>query len=112
MFRLVGRTDHHLTRDFAVQVQGHVLFEAVERLGAAFATVTHVGVLNGDPSVRGHVLLDAPRARASLRVWLGILRDNLLDSLQRVLDGRLLRRKALLLREPIFPPLHLLQDQA
>ena len=74
--------------------------------------MTPGGVLQGDPSVRGHVRLDAPRARASRRVWLGILRDHLRDRLQRVLDGRLLRRKALLLREPIFPPLHLLQDQA
>ena len=34
MFRVVGRTDHHLARDVAVQVQSNVLFEAVERLGS------------------------------------------------------------------------------
>ena len=77
MLRVVGWTAPHLACDVAVHVQGHVLFEAVERFGAALAAVAHGGVRNGDPAGGGHVLREAPRARSPLRVWLGILRDNL-----------------------------------
>ena len=110
MRRGVGRTAHPLARAFAGQGQG--LLAAGASWGAALAAVAHVGVLHGAPSVGGHGLLEAPRARSPLRGWLGSLRANLADGLQDLRPGRRRRREAWRLLEPAFPPRHLLQAQA
>lgn len=65
MLRVVGRGDHHLARDLAVQVECYVLFEAVAGFGTALAAVTPVGVRNGDAAVGSHARRDAPRAQPS-----------------------------------------------
>ena len=60
MLRLMGRTDYHLPRDFAIPIHRKVLLEAVEGFRAAFAAVADVFILDRDAPVRGDVLLDAP----------------------------------------------------
>src|SRR5215475_4858176 len=83
----------------------------MERLGTALATVAHSGVLKRDTPVRGHVLLDALAPWPPLRVWFGVLRDNLGDGVHDRLQRRRLRREARMLLQPVFPSLHLLQHQ-
>jgi hypothetical protein len=112
MLGLVRRADHSLPDDFALQIHRKVLLEAIESFGAAFAAVTHVLILEREASVRRDVLLEAPPARPALRVWCGILRDNLGDGLYDLLERRCLRRQGVLLLQPVLPPCHLLQDQA
>src|SRR5256885_11513753 len=112
MLGLVRRADHHLPRDFAIQIHRKVLLEAIEGFGAAFTTVAHVFILERDASVRCDMLLDTPPSRPSLRVWFSILRDNLGDGLHDLLYRRFLGRQGVLLLQPVLPPCHLLQDQA
>ena len=88
MLWLVGWADHDLARDMTIQVQHEVFLKAVERFGAALTTVPHVRILNGDAPIRGHMLLDALAPRATVRVWFGVLRDNLGDRVHDVLQGR------------------------
>src|SRR5712691_7472683 len=112
MLRLIRRADHHLPGDFAIQIHGKVFLEAVEGFGAAFAAVAHVFILDRDAPVRRDVLLDTSPARSTLRVWLGVLRDNLCEGIHDLLQRRCLGRQGLLLRQPALPLFHLLQDQA
>src|SRR5215467_4340053 len=77
MLWLVRWADHDLARDMTIQVQHEVFLKAVERFGAALTTVPHVRILNGDAPIRGHLLLDARAPRPTIRVWFGVLRDNL-----------------------------------
>src|SRR5256712_1823598 len=100
MLWLVRRTDHHLSGDYAIQIHGKVLLEAVEGFGAALAAVAHVFILDGDAPVRRDVLRDAPPSRPSLRIWFRILRDNLGDGLHHLLDRRFLDRQGVLLLRP------------
>ena len=85
MLRLIRRADHHLPGDFAIQIDGKVLFEAVESFGAAFAAVADVLILDRDAPVRRDVLLEPSPARSALRVWLGVLRENLRDGVPAVI---------------------------
>ena len=50
--------------------------------------------------------------RATLRIWFGVLRDNLGDRVHDVLQGRRILHKALVLLQPFFPAIHLFQHQA
>ena len=62
MLWLIGRADHHLPDDFAIQIDGKVLFEAVEGFRTAFATVAYVFILKRDAPVRRDVLREtSPR---------------------------------------------------
>src|SRR5215510_14225872 len=109
---LVRWADHDLARDMTIQVQHEVFLKAVERFGAAFTTVSHVRLLNGNAPIWGHLLLDALAPRATVRVWFGVLRANLGDRVHDVLQGRHLLHKALVLLQPLFPALDLFQHQA
>src|SRR5215510_9864274 len=112
MLRLIGRTDHDLPDDLAVQIDGKVLFEAVEGLCTAFAAMTYVLILDRDAPVRGDVLLETSPARPASWVWFGILPNNLCDGLHDLLQRRLLGGQRLLLRQPALPPCHFLEHQA
>src|SRR6266851_10416177 len=59
-----------------------------------------------------HVLLDALSPRATLRVWFGVLRGNLGDGVHDNLQGGHSRREALVLLQPSFPAVYLVQHQA
>src|SRR5438132_10091126 len=111
MLRRVRWAHHDLAGHFAVQVEQKVFLEAVEGFGTALATVTHRLVLNGNASIGRYMLFDPPPAWPTLGVWLGVLRHKLADRLHHLLQRWLVRRKALL-RQPAFPPFHLLQHQA
>ena len=65
MLRLIGWTDHDLPDDFAIQIYGKMLFEAVEGFGAAFAAVAPVFLLDRDAPVRRDVLLETSPARSA-----------------------------------------------
>src|SRR6476620_5599580 len=112
MLRLMRRADDHLPGDCALHIDSKVLLEAGTGCGAAFAAVAHVFLLDRDAPGRRDVLLDPSPAWATLRVWLGVLRDNLRDGLHDLLQRQFLRRQGLLLLQPTLPPCHLLQDQA
>ena len=105
MLGLVGWADHNLARDMTIQVQHEVFLKAVERFGTALTTVPHVRILNGNAPIRGHLLLDARAPRATVRVWFGVLRDNLGDRVHAVLQGRHSLHQTLVLLQPIFPAL-------
>src|SRR5688572_5175851 len=111
MLRLIGRTDHHLPDDLAIQIYGKVLLETVEGFGTAFAAVPHILILDRDTSVRRNVRLETSPARSTPWVWLGVLRDNLRDGLHDLLQRRLLGGQGLLLLQPALPSFHFLQDQ-
>src|SRR5919109_3151325 len=112
MLWLVGRAHHHLAGHFAIKVQHKVFLEPVEWFGAALATVAHIRVLNGDTPIRGHVLLDTLSTRSTLRVWFRVLCRNLGDGIHDRLQGWGIRREALMLLQPSFPAVYLLQHQA
>src|SRR5262247_3130706 len=97
MLWLVRWADHDLVSDMTIQVQHEVFLKAVERFGAALTAVPHVRILNRDAPIRGHLLLDALAPRATVRVWFGVLRDNLSDRVHDVLQGRHILHKALML---------------
>src|SRR5207245_11630352 len=102
MLWLVRRTDHHLSGDYAIQIHGKVLLEAVEGFGAALAAVAHVLILDGDAPVRRDVLRDAPPPRPSLRIWFSILRDTLGDGLHPLLDLRFLDCQGAMLLQYVY----------
>src|SRR5262245_19506152 len=102
---LIGWADHDLARDMTIQVQHEVFLKAVERFGTALTTVPHVRILNGDTPIRGHMLLEALAPRATVRVWFGVLRDNLGDRVHDVLQRRPILHQALVLLQPLFPAL-------
>src|SRR5437764_10063241 len=106
MLRLIRRADHNLPGDFAIQIYGKVLLEAVEGFGAACAAVAHILILDRDASVRRDGLLDTSSARCTRRVWLGVLGGNLRDGLHDLLERRFLDRKGLRLLQPALPPGH------
>src|SRR5215510_11114953 len=112
MLWLVRWADHDLVSDMTIQVQHEVFLKAVERFGAALTAVPHVRILNRDAPIRGHLLLDALAPRATVRVWFGVLRDNLSDRVHDVLQGRHILHKALMLLQPRVPALDLCQHQA
>src|SRR5512133_2238954 len=103
---------HDLARDMPIQGQHEVFLKAVARFGTALMTVPHGRILNGDAPTRGHLLLDTLAPRATVRLWCGVLRDNLGDRVHDVLQGRHILPKALVLLQPLFPALHLGPDQA
>src|SRR5262249_24822713 len=107
MVRLIGRKDHHLPDDFAIQIDGKVLFKAIEGFCTAFAAVAYVFILDRDAPVRRDVLLEPSSTRSAPRVWLGILCENLRDGLHDLLQRRLLGGPGLLLLQPALPPGHL-----
>src|SRR2546423_15037304 len=109
MLGLVRRADHHLPRDFAIQIHRKVLLEAIEGFGAAFTTGAHVFILARDASDRRDMLLDTPPSRPSLRVWFSILRDNLGDALHDLLYRRFLGRQGASPLSPRVSPSHRLQ---
>src|SRR5262249_26147773 len=112
MLWLVRWADHNLTGHMTIQVQHEVFLKAIERFGAALTAVPHVRVLNGDAPPRGHMLLDTLAPRATVRVWFGVLRDNLGDRVHDILQGRGSRGQVLVLRQPCFPAIDLFQNQA
>src|SRR5712692_10006642 len=100
---LVRRADHHLPRDFALQIQRQVLLEALEGFGAALTAVAHVFILNRDASVRCDMLLATPPRRPALRVWLSILRANRGAGVHDLLERRFLGRQGVVLLQPVLP---------
>src|SRR4029450_1299791 len=112
MLWLVRWSAYDLVSDMTIQVQHEVFLKAVERFGAALTAVPHVRILNGDAPSRGYLLLDALAPRATVRVWFGVLRDNLSDRVHDVLQGRHILHKALMLLQPLGPALDLCQHQA
>ena len=104
MLRLIGRANHHLPDDFAIQIDRKVFLEAVEGFRTAFAPVAYVFILDRDAPVRRNVVLETSPARSTPRGGLGILGDNLCDGLQDLLQRRLLGGQRLLLRQPALPP--------
>src|SRR5262249_17875791 len=110
MLRLIRRADHHLPGDFAIQIHGKVLFKAVEGFGTAFATVAYVLILDRDAPVRRDVLLETSPARSTLRVWLGVLRENLRDGLHDLRQRRMPGPPGLLVLPPELPPCPLHPD--
>src|SRR5215475_4964594 len=112
MLWLVRRADDDLASHMTIQVQHEVFLKTIERFGAALTAVPHVRVLNGDAPPRGHMLLDTLALRATVRVWFGVLRDNLGDRVHDILQGRGSRGQVLVLRQPCFPAIDLFQNQA
>jgi hypothetical protein len=100
MLRRIRRADHHLPG------------EAVEGFRAAFAAVAQVLLRDGETPVRRDGLLETSPARSTPRVWRGVVRENLRDGRQDLLQRRVRGRQGLLLLQPALPPGHLLQDQA
>jgi hypothetical protein len=72
---LIRRADHDLPDDFAIQIHGQMLFEAVESFGAALAAVAPVRLLNGEASVWRNVRRDPPATRPPVRIGFGVLGD-------------------------------------
>ena len=66
---LVRRTDHHLAGDWALQIHGPVLLDAVAGCGAARAAGAQGFLLDGEAPVRRDGLRDAPPPRPSRRRW-------------------------------------------
>src|SRR5215467_11146284 len=67
MLWLVRWADHDLACDMTIQVQHEVFLKTVARFGAALTAVPHVRILNGDASIRGHMLLDDRAPMTSFR---------------------------------------------
>src|SRR5262245_11380082 len=112
MLWLVRWADDDLASHTTIQVQHEVFLKAVERFGAALTAVPHGRILKGDAPIWGYLLLDARAPRATVRGWFGVLRDNLGDRVHDVLQGRSLLHQALVLLQPRFPALDLVQYQA
>src|SRR4030095_12136062 len=84
MLWLVCWAAHALACHPTLQVQHEAFFKPLERFGPSLGAVPHARVLTGDAPIRGHMLLDALASRATHRVWFGVLRDNLGET---VYDG-------------------------
>src|SRR5215475_8983038 len=112
MLWLVRWADDDLASHMTIQVQHEVFLKTIECFGAALTAVPHVRILKGDAPIRGHLLLDALAPRATLRVWFGVLHDNLGNRVHDVLQGRHILHKALVLLQPLFPASYLCQHQA
>src|SRR5262245_34155654 len=103
MLGLVCGADDDLASHMTIQVQDKVFLKTIEGFGAAFTAVPHVRILKGDTPIRGYMRLDALAPRATLRVWFGVLHDNLGHRVHDVLQGRHILHKALVLLQPLFP---------
>ncbi|WP_282425889.1 hypothetical protein, partial [Polyangium sp. 15x6] len=66
-----------------------MLLVAVESLGLAFATVAHLWIFDRDASILGDSFADTGTSAAG-RLRIQILRAELLDDIEQLLEGRLL----------------------